>query len=78
MEWDIVSLDQNGVFFPQRSEVAIMRVDVPEIKAILGTDRLANVSLHLLELPIKESMGSDLVEVVIGDGVRRSRYASVK
>lgn len=55
-----------------------MRVDVPEIKAILGTDRLANVSLHLLELPIKESTGSNLVEVVIGDGVRRSRYASVK
>ena len=78
MERDIVSLDQNGVFFPQRSEVAIMRVDVSEIKAILGTDRLANVSLHLLELPIKESTGSDLVEVVIGDGVRRSRYASVK
>ena len=75
---DVVSLDQNGVLLPQGSEVAVVRVNVLEVKSVLGADRLADVSFHLLQLPVKESTESDLVEIVIGNRVRRSRDTAVQ
>lgn len=78
VQWDVVSVDQDGVLFPHGSEVTIVCVNVLEVKSVLGTDRLANVSFHLLKLLVKEGTESDLIEVIVGNGVRRSRHASVK